>query len=60
MGEKKPNDGWLARRREQKRIKRERSGDSPAKAAERRKPQDATVKDAANRAGTGGFVGGGF
>src|SRR5688572_11602197 len=25
MGEKKPNDGWLARRREQKRIKRERS-----------------------------------
>jgi hypothetical protein len=60
MGEKKPNDGWLARRREQKRIKRERSGDSPEKAAERRKPQDTTVKDAANRAGTGGFVGGAF
>ena len=59
MGEKKPNGGWLARRREQKRIKRERSGDSPEKAAERRKPQDATtVEDAAKRASTGGWVGG--
>jgi hypothetical protein len=58
MGEKKPNDGWLARRREQKRIKRERSGDSPEKAAERRKPQDTTVEDAAKRASTGGWVGG--
>ena len=57
MGEKKPNDGWLARRREQKRLKRERTGDSPAKAAERRKPQDATtVEDAAKRASTGGWV----
>jgi hypothetical protein len=59
MGEKKPNDGWLARRREQKRIKRERSGDSPEKAAERRRPQDATtVEDAAKRASTGGWVSG--
>ena len=58
MGEKKPNDGWLARRREQKRIKRERSGDSPEKAAERRKPQETTVEDAAKRASTGGWVGG--
>jgi hypothetical protein len=59
MAEKKPNDGWLARRREQKRLKRERSGDSPEKAAERRKPQDTTVKDAADRASTGaGFVSG--
>ena len=58
MGEAKPKDGWLARRREQKRLKRERCGDSPEKASERRKPQEGTVKDAANRAGTGGFVGG--
>jgi len=62
MGESKPKDGWLARRREQKRLKRERTGDSPQKAEERqrRAPQETTVKDAANRAGTGGFVGGGF
>jgi hypothetical protein len=58
MGEKKPKDGWLARRREQNRLKRERTGDSPQKAAERRKPQDTTVEDAAKRASTGGWVGG--
>jgi hypothetical protein len=58
MGEKKPRDGWLSRRREQNRLKRERTGDSPEKAAERRKPQDTTVEDAAKRASTGGWVGG--
>jgi hypothetical protein len=59
MGENKPEDGWLARRREQNRLKRERTGDTPEKAAERRKPQDATtVEDAAKRASTGGWVGG--
>ena len=54
-------DGWLARRREQKRLKRERTGDSPEKLTERKAPgsSDTTVKDAANRAGLGGFVGGG-
>jgi hypothetical protein len=55
----KPKPGWLNRRREQKRLKRERTGDTPAKAAERGKPQETTVKDAANRAGIGGFVSGG-
>ena len=61
MGASKSKDGWLARRREQKRLKRERTGDSPQKAAERqrRTAQETSVKDAANRAGMGGFVGGG-
>jgi hypothetical protein len=52
MGEKKPKEGWLARRREQKRLKRERTGDSPQRTADEqmllrsgRKPQDTTVKD---------------
>jgi hypothetical protein len=48
MGEKKPKEGWLARRREQKRLERERTGDSPQRTAERRGPQDTTVKDVAN------------
>jgi len=45
IGESKPKDGWLARRREQKRLKRERTGDSPEKPAEHqgRRPQDTTV-----------------
>ena len=60
MGEEKPKQGRLARRRERNRLKRERTGDSPEKAAEGRKPGDATVKDAANQAGLGGFVSGGF
>ena len=58
MGEEKPKDGWLARRREQKRLKRERTGDSPQKLAEPHKTEDTTVKDAAKRASTGGWVGG--
>jgi hypothetical protein len=48
MGEKKPKEGWLARRREQKRLKRERTGDSPQRTAERREPEDTTGKDVAN------------
>ena len=56
-----PKDGRWARRRERKRLKRERTGDSPEKRAERTAPgsSETTVKDAANRAGLGGFVGGG-
>jgi hypothetical protein len=59
MTEKKPRIGWWERRGEERRLKRERSGDSPEKVAERRKPHEPTVKDAAQRAGLGGFVGGG-
>jgi hypothetical protein len=57
MGEENPKEGWLARRREQKRLKRERTGDSPQRTAEGRKPQDTTVKDAANRVSMGNSVG---
>jgi hypothetical protein len=52
MGDRKPKEGWLARRREQKRLKRERTGDSPQRTAEEqmllrsaRKPQDTAVTD---------------
>jgi hypothetical protein len=53
--------GWWAKRRERRQIKRERTGDSPEKRSERKAPgsSETTVKDAANRAGLGGFVGGG-
>jgi hypothetical protein len=51
MSDKRPKTGWLARRRETQRLKRERTGDSPEKRTERSKTQEATVKDAAQRAG---------
>jgi hypothetical protein len=35
--------GWAERRREQKRLKRERTGDSPEKAAERHTPSGGVV-----------------
>lgn len=35
--------GWLERRREQKRLKRERTGDSPEKLAERHTPGETAV-----------------
>jgi hypothetical protein len=47
---------WVERRREQKRLKQERSGDSPQKHSER--PQKKAGKDAAD-GGMGGFFGGG-
>ena len=34
-----PKRSWAERRRENKRLKQERAGDSPGKAAERRGPQ---------------------
>jgi hypothetical protein len=57
--QKEPKQGWAARRREKKRLKLERTGPSPQAQSERRKGDSPTVKDAANRAGLGGFVGGG-
>jgi hypothetical protein len=56
--ESKPS--WAARRREKKRLKLERTGDSPQREGERRRGGSASVKDNANRAGMGGFVSGGF
>jgi hypothetical protein len=54
-----PRTGWAARRREKKRLKLERTGDSPEKQAERRrKPSSADQDDAARRAGATGNVGG--
>jgi hypothetical protein len=35
--------GWMDRRREQKRLKRERMGDSPEKLAERHTPAESAV-----------------
>ena len=42
--------GWMDRRREQKRLKRERMGDSPEKLAERHTPAE-TVMDRMLRIG---------
>ena len=41
MGERK--EGWVERRRERKRLKRERTGDSPEKLAERHTPGETAV-----------------
>jgi hypothetical protein len=45
--------GWLSRRREERRLKQERTGESPEKRSERKKPGDSSVKDASTRAGSG-------
>jgi hypothetical protein len=45
--------GWLSRRREDRRLKRERTGDTPEKSSERKKPEDQALKDASTRAGSG-------
>jgi hypothetical protein len=58
--QKESKASWAARRREKKRLRLERTGDSPQKRGERERAGSATVKDNANRAGMGGFVGGGF
>ena len=61
MAEEKRTAGWLARRREKQRLRRERTGDSPQKLAERKKPGgEASVKDAVARTGETGFLSGGF
>lgn len=35
--------GWIERRREQRRLKRERTGDSPEKEAERHTPPEGVI-----------------
>lgn len=57
----KSKAGWLTRRREKKREKQLRTGDTPERTAEGRKPGDPTPGEKADRAGwTAGFGGGGF
>ena len=62
MGEQQQTKtGWRQRRREKKRLKLERTGDSAEKRqGDRHKGGPPTVKDNAQRAGLGGFVSGGF
>lgn len=49
--------GWLERRREAKRIKAEREGDTPQRAAERRHgTPDPTAKGSAGQASIGAAV----
>jgi hypothetical protein len=59
MAEEKSPGGWLARRREKRRLMRERRGDTPQKLSERKKPGDPSVKDAIARTGETGFFSGG-
>jgi len=61
MAEQKQKRGWLARRREKRRLKREQGGDSPEKRAEGKRPGDPADSDGTEvvgRAGTIGFLGG--
>jgi len=57
--EQKSKAGWLDRRRERKREKERRTGDSPQKIAERRSRRDPTPGEAADRAGWFGYFSGG-
>lgn len=43
MAEEHGKSGWLARRREQKRLKRERTGNSPERQAEHHTPKGDAV-----------------
>ena len=55
--------GWRDKRREKKRVKRERTGDSPEKRSEHQKPTHGADDDVAGamwKTGTTGFLGGGF
>ena len=42
-GQNEAKLGWMERRRERKRLKRERMGDSPEKVAERHTPAESAV-----------------
>ena len=59
MAEEKRTAGWLAKRREKRRLKREHTGDSPEKAAEGKKSGDPDVTGAMARTVTTGFLAGG-
>jgi hypothetical protein len=56
----KQTEGWIQRRRERKRLKLERTGDSPQKKSEpARKAEGPDVEDAAQQASTGLLANGG-
>ena len=60
MPEKKdPKQGWADRRREKKRLKLERTGDSPAKRAERAR-KSTSADEGASRAASGNVAGTGI
>jgi hypothetical protein len=61
MSAETPKTGWLATTREKRRVKRERTGDSPEKRAEASKAQQSTgtVQEATNSAVAGSFLSGG-
>jgi hypothetical protein len=53
--------GWRERRKDAKRAKAERTGDTPEKGRERPAPDELrTVEENAKQAGIGGFNAGGF
>jgi hypothetical protein len=59
MASEQPRSGWLARRREKRQLKRERTGDTPQRVAEGERSQG-PVKDAVGKAPVGGgLIGGG-
>ena len=57
--EKREKAGWLAKRREQKRLKQERTGDTREKQGERA-AGSYSAQDMADRAARGGVTGGGI
>jgi hypothetical protein len=57
----KQTEGWAQRRRERKRLKLERTGDSPQKKSEPAgKTQEPDVEEAAQQASTGLLANGGW
>ena len=55
--EEKSKAGWRDRRRETKREKQLRTGDSPEKAAERSKRDEISFEEKADKASRGQFLG---
>ena len=57
----KQTEGWIQRRRERKRLKLERTGDSPQKKSEpARKAEGPDVEETAQQASTGLLANGGW
>ncbi|MGZ6569331.1 MAG: hypothetical protein ACXVHB_30545 [Solirubrobacteraceae bacterium] len=58
---RKQTEGWIQRRRERKRLKLERTGDSPQKKAEpASKTEEPDVEEAAQQASAGLLANGGW
>ena len=56
----KQTEGWIQRRRERKRLKLERTGDSPQKKSEPASKTEADVEEAAQQASAGLLANGGW